>query len=131
MSHFWSKNVAALQPYTPGEQPQVAKLIKLNTNENPYGPSPRVTQAIAEANNSELRKYPDPAATKLKRAIAGYHDLQIDQVFVGNSSDEVLAHSFRALLDHAQPILFPDISYYLHIKSIFPPSYRFVSPFFL
>lgn len=111
MSRFWSDNVAELTPYTPGEQPKVSKLIKLNTNENPYGPSPKVLQAIADANNSDLRKYPDPLSTDLKKCIAEHHGLELNQVFVGNSSDEVLGHAFRALLRKDRPLLFPDITY--------------------
>lgn len=111
MSRFWSDNVAQLTPYTPGEQPQVENLIKLNTNENPYGPSPAVTAAIANANCDALRKYPDPSSHKLKSAIADFYQLDTSQVFVGNSSDEVLGHTFRALLKHDKPLLCPDISY--------------------
>lgn len=111
MSRFWSEIVHSLTPYTPGEQPQVEHLIKLNTNENPYGPSPRVSNAIDQANNADLRKYPDPNATNLKRTIAEYHGLQANQVFVGNSSDEVLGHAFRGLLKQKKPLLFPDITY--------------------
>ena len=111
MSRFWSDNIEKLSPYTPGEQPQIANLIKLNTNENPYGPSPAVLSAINAANTEALRKYPDPNATGLKRTIAEYYGLQSKQVFVGNSSDEVLAHIFRGLLKQQQPILFPDITY--------------------
>lgn len=111
MSRFWSDIVNELTPYTPGEQPQIDKLIKLNTNENPYGPSPKVIEAIANANNEDLRKYPDPNATALKAAIATHFGLRSDMVFVGNSSDEVLAHTFRGLLKKAKPLLFPDITY--------------------
>jgi histidinol-phosphate aminotransferase len=111
MSRFWSEIVNQLTPYTPGEQPQISKLIKLNTNENPYGPSPKVRAAIAAANNSDLRKYPDPNAAILKAVIASHFKLDDDMVFVGNSSDEVLAHVFRGLLKQAKPLLFPDITY--------------------
>jgi len=111
MSRFWSPIVHDLKPYVPGEQPKAARLIKLNTNENPYGPSPRVLRAIAEANSDGLRLYPDPNADCLKGAIAGYYNLSPDQVFVGNGSDEVLAHTFLALLRHDGPLLFPDITY--------------------
>ena len=111
MSRFWSKNVSNLTPYIPGEQPQIANLIKLNTNENPYGPSPKVIRAIADATTAELRKYPDPNAAALKQSIADYYAVQRDQVFVGNSSDEVLGHTFQALLKHDAPLLFPDITY--------------------
>ena len=114
MSQFWSDIVSQLTPYTPGEQPQITNLIKLNTNENPYGPSPKVIDAINAVNNDELRKYPDPNASELKTRIAQYYaDVGIEQenVFVGNSSDEVLAHTFKALLKHTKPLLFPDITY--------------------
>lgn len=111
MSRFWSKNVHSLTPYSPGEQPQIDKLIKLNTNENPYGPSPRVLEAINLANADSLRKYPDPNAGVLKQTIADYYNLQVNQVFVANSSDEVLGHSFRAFFIQNAPLLCPDISY--------------------
>ena len=111
MSRYWSENIDKLSPYTPGEQPQIANLIKLNTNENPYGPSPKVLDAIRLANNESLRKYPDPNASALKQAIANNFELNARQVFVGNSSDEVLAHVFRALLKQKKPLLFPDITY--------------------
>ena len=111
MSQFWSSDVHDLTPYTPGEQPQVSGLVKLNTNENPYAPSPRVLSAIAHANTAELRKYPDPNATELKQAIADYTKLEAKQVFVANSSDEVLAHTFRAFFKQSAPLLYPDITY--------------------
>lgn len=114
MSKFWSAVVDGLTPYVPGEQPKLANLIKLNTNENPYPPSPRVLAAIqAELGNdaARLRLYPDPNADLLKGAIAKRHALTPQHVFVGNGSDEVLAHVFMALLKHEQPILFPDITY--------------------
>jgi histidinol-phosphate aminotransferase len=114
MSRFWSKVVHDLTPYVPGEQPKLANLIKLNTNESPYPPSPRVLAAIqAELADgaARLRLYPDPNADLLKDAIARHHGVAANQVFVGNGSDEVLAHVFMALLKHAEPILFPDITY--------------------
>jgi histidinol-phosphate aminotransferase len=111
MSKFWSPVVQSLTPYTPGEQPKLAGLVKLNTNENPYGPSPKVIQAIKAEANDTLRLYPDPNADRLKVVLAEYHSLSPDQVFVGNGSDEVLAHAFMALLKHSLPILFPDITY--------------------
>ena len=111
MSRFWSKSLHDLTPYTPGEQPKLDQLIKLNTNENPYGPSPKVIEAIAAANNSDLRKYPDPSASELTQTIAQYYHLHNDQVYVGNSSDEVLAHTFRAFFQHDLPLLYPDITY--------------------
>jgi histidinol-phosphate aminotransferase len=114
MSRFWSPVVRGLTPYVPGEQPRLANLVKLNTNENPYPPSPRVLAAIrAELGDdaARLRLYPDPNADLLKAAIARLHGVAPHQVFVGNGSDEVLAHIFMALLKHDQPILFPDITY--------------------
>jgi histidinol-phosphate aminotransferase len=111
MSRFWSDNIDKLSPYTPGEQPQIANLIKLNTNENPYGPSPKVLAAINAANTEALRKYPDPNACELKQTIAKYYGLERRQIFVGNSSDEVLAHIFRGLLKQQRPLLYPDITY--------------------
>jgi histidinol-phosphate aminotransferase len=111
MSQFWSSIVHELTPYVPGEQPKVQDLIKLNTNENPYGPSPKVLAAITAEATDALRLYPDPNSERLKTVIADYHGLSATQVFVGNGSDEVLAHVFQALLKHSRPLLFPDITY--------------------
>ncbi|MBS1188502.1 MAG: histidinol-phosphate transaminase [Rhodocyclaceae bacterium] len=114
MSKFWSRLVHGLTPYVPGEQPKLANLVKLNTNENPYPPSPRVMAAVqAELgeDGARLRLYPDPNADGLKAAVAREFGVQAKEVFVGNGSDEVLAHVFQALLKHDQPILFPDITY--------------------
>ena len=111
MSRFWSKTVKELTPYVPGEQPKLSQLIKLNTNESPYGPSPKALAAIAAANTETLRLYPDPNSDALKQSIAKLHGLTANQVFVGNGSDEVLAHVFLGLLKHEDPILFPDITY--------------------
>lgn len=111
MSQFWSGIVHELTPYVPGEQPMVKDLIKLNTNENPYGPSPKVIAAITAEATDALRLYPDPNSERLKAVFADYHGLSAAQVFVGNGSDEVLAHVFQALLKHSRPLLFPDITY--------------------
>jgi histidinol-phosphate aminotransferase len=111
MSQFWSQRTKELDPYVPGEQPKDTQYIKLNTNENPYPPSLQVQQAILEASGNDLRLYPDPDAGVFKQAIADYYCVNKSNVFVGNSSDEVLAHSFVALLKHDAPLLFPDISY--------------------
>jgi len=111
MSQFWSAVVHGLTPYVPGEQPKLANLVKLNTNENPYGPSPKVIEAVRAEAADTLRLYPDPNSDRLRAGIAAYHGVPADQVFVGNGSDEVLAHAFMALLKHDRPILFPDISY--------------------
>ncbi|CAH2604342.1 Histidinol-phosphate aminotransferase 1 [Rhodovastum atsumiense] len=111
MSRFWSQIVHDLTPYVPGEQPRLADLVKLNTNECPVGPSPLVLQAIRDATTDALRLYPDPTATALRQAIAACHQVRPEQVFVGNGSDEVLAHVFVALFRHEAPLLFPDITY--------------------
>jgi histidinol-phosphate aminotransferase len=110
MSRFWSPIVHDLSPYEPGEQPKRDDLVKLNTNENPYGPSPRVAAAIAAATD-RLHLYPDPHASALREAIASYYNVASEEVFVGNGSDEVLAHTFQALLNHEAPLLFPDVTY--------------------
>ncbi|MBZ9937634.1 histidinol-phosphate transaminase [Mesorhizobium sp. BR1-1-16] len=111
MSRYWSRIVHELTPYTPGEQPRVADLIKLNTNESPYGPSPKALAAISAATNDQLRLYPEPTGLALRAAIAESHGLSEGEVFVGNGSDEVLAHTCQALLKQEGPLLFPDISY--------------------
>ncbi|MHC2435870.1 histidinol-phosphate transaminase [Bradyrhizobium sp. USDA 4451] len=110
MSRFWSSVVHNLSPYVPGEQPKIDGLVKLNTNENPYPPSPRAIAAIT-ATTDRLRLYPDPRSTALREAIAARYGVTADEVFVGNGSDEVLAHAFPALLKHDKPLLFPDITY--------------------
>ena len=111
MSRFWSPFVKDLVPYVPGEQPKLDNLVKLNTNENPYGPSPKVIDAIRAQLDDSLRLYPAPNADLLKDAIATYYGVTSAQVFVGNGSDEVLAHIFHGLLQHGKPVLMPDISY--------------------
>ena len=111
MSQYWSPLVHDLEPYVPGEQPKMADLVKLNTNENPFGPSPKVLEAIRSELNDSLRLYPDPEGESLRRTIADYHGVSPEQVFLGNGSDEVLAHIFQALFQHGEPVLFPDISY--------------------
>jgi histidinol-phosphate aminotransferase len=111
MSRYWSKVVQGLTPYVPGEQPKLANLIKLNTNESPYGPSRRVLEALRAEIGDSLRLYPDPASDRLRAAIAKRHGLTPGHVFVGNGSDEVLAHVFLGLLKHEAPVLFPDITY--------------------
>lgn len=128
MSRYWSPVVHSLTPYTPGEQVNLPGLVKLNTNENPYGPSPLAVAAMREAAGDTLRLYPDPAGNALKDALAARHGLQRNQVFVGNSSDEVLAHTFHALLKHALPLLCPDISYsfYPTYCSLYGIDYRTV-----
>ena len=111
MSRFWSPVVQTLTPYVPGEQPQMERLVKLNTNESPYGPSPKALAAINQQTTDDLRLYPDPEGVALKKAIADLHGLDPKQVFLGNGSDEVLAHVFLGLLKQAKPVQFPDITY--------------------
>ncbi|MFT4100760.1 MAG: histidinol-phosphate transaminase [Burkholderiaceae bacterium] len=119
MSALWSADVQRLTPYVPGEQPRIDGLIKLNTNESPYGPSPRALAAIRAAADDSLRLYPDPDSTALRQAVvehlthgaAGRAGWDPSQVFVGNGSDEVLAIAFQALMRHPRPVLLPDISY--------------------
>ena len=111
MSKFWSPFVKDLVPYVPGEQPKLAKLVKLNTNENPYGPSPKASAAMQAELGDSQRLYPDPNSDRLKQAVADYYGVQPAQVFVGNGSDEVLAHAFHGLFQHGKPLLFPDVTY--------------------
>ncbi|MUG76965.1 histidinol-phosphate transaminase [Commensalibacter melissae] len=110
-NRYWSSFVKNLVPYTPGEQPKVNNLIKLNTNENAYDISPSVLKAIQANTNNLLKLYPDPTSQALCQSLADLHHVQPDQVFVGNGSDEVLGFAFHALLKHEKPVLFPDITY--------------------
>ncbi|MGA3682332.1 histidinol-phosphate transaminase [Pseudomonas graminis] len=111
MSKFWSPFVNDLVPYVPGEQPKLTKLVKLNTNENPYGPSPKAIDAMRAAVSDDLRLYPDPNSDVLKQAVASYYGVDANRVFLGNGSDEVLAHAYNAFFRQEKPLLFPDISY--------------------
>jgi histidinol-phosphate aminotransferase len=111
MSKYWTNTVHQLDPYVPGEQPQDMQYIKLNTNESPYPPSPLVSKVVESFPIDTLRRYPDPESTELANTLASYHGLDANQVFIGNGSDEVLAHSFQAFFKHSKPLLFPDISY--------------------
>src|SRR5699024_2922726 len=111
MSQLWSPLVHTLEPYVPGEQPKMDRLVKLNTNENPMPPSPAVLQAIAAAAESGLQLYADPESTALRQTLAAYYGLSLDEVFVGNGSDEVLAHAYQAFFRQDKPLLYPDISY--------------------
>jgi histidinol-phosphate aminotransferase len=111
MEKYWSDLVKQLRPYEPGEQPWMDGVLKLNTNENPFGPSPKVLSAIEGQLGNQLRLYPPPNADLLKQAIADYYGLRDSQIFLGNGSDEILAHVFNGLLKKALPLLFPDITY--------------------
>lgn len=111
MSKYWNNKVKEIEPYVPGEQPKDKKYIKLNTNENPYPPSDNVLKAMRDAVNGDLKLYPDPTCSDLINEIANYYDLDKDEIFVGNGSDEILAFSFMAFFSKDKKILFPDISY--------------------
>ena len=111
MNRYWSKQIESLDPYTPGEQPQDQQYIKLNTNESPYPPSPAVANVLQNFEVEQLRRYPDPESTDLIASLAANRGLNTSQIFVGNGSDEVLAHAFQAFFRQDYPILFPDISY--------------------
>lgn len=111
MSRFWSNSLQQLAPYVPGEQPKDNRYIKLNTNENPYPPSPSVIAAIKAATNETLRLYPDPNCDDLRAAVAEYYQTEKENIFVGNGSDEILALAFLAFFQQPHPILFPDITY--------------------
>src|SRR5664279_5285724 len=102
--------VRELHSYVPGEQPKIDGLVKLNTNENPYPPSPRVIAAIQAAAQQGLQLYPDPDSTALRQAIAAHHGLADKHIFLGNGSDEVLAHAFFAFFQQDAALLMPDIS---------------------
>jgi len=107
----WKDNLRTIEPYVPGEQPDIPGMVKLNTNENPYPPSPKVIQAIKEFDADTLRLYPDPSSTVLKNAIAETYNLGKDQVFTGVGSDDVLAIAFMTFFNSRIPVLFPDITY--------------------
>lgn len=111
MKEFWSARIRDMVPYTPGEQPRDRKFIKLNTNENPYPPSPKAIEAMRETVNSDLRLYPDPECTALRAAAAQCWGVKPEQVFCGNGSDEILAFCFQAFFDPEREIVFPKITY--------------------
>lgn len=111
MMRPWEMNIRRVVPYVPGDQPEGHKLIKLNTNENPYPPAPGVERALKEMETDRLRKYPDPASRKLVNALAEYYGVEEDQVFVGVGSDDVIAMSFLTFFNSEKPVLFPDITY--------------------
>ena len=111
MTRYWTELARRLTPYVPGEQRSGANIVKLNTNENPYPPSPAVLSAISQVSADAIRRYPDPDATALRESLATYHGLRPEQVFVGNGSDEILAMAFMAFFTGDKPLQFPDISY--------------------
>lgn len=128
MSKYWSDIVREIEPYTPGEQPRGMKLIKLNTNENPYPPSVRAIEAMKRTAGGEIRLYPDPNCSELREAVSRYYGLEKEQVFAGNGSDEVLAFSFMAFFNPDSTILFPDVTYsfYPVYSQLFHIDYRLV-----
>lgn len=107
----WENNLRKVVPYTPGEQPKIEKIIKLNTNENPYPPSPMVTKAKDTVNDDMLRRYPDPTSELLNSEIAKFYGVNTSQVFTGVGSDDVLSVAFLTFFNSDKPILFPDITY--------------------
>lgn len=111
MNTLWSSMAKRTKPYVPGEQPQDLNTLKLNTNENPYPPSPAVIQAIKNEAKEKLHLYPSPTLDQLKEKLAAYHSLTKDNIFIGNGSDEVLAFSFMAFFEPGRKILFPEITY--------------------
>jgi len=114
MNEFWNSRIKKLSPYTPGEQPKDRQIIKLNTNENPYPPSPKVIEAIKNAAGERLRLYPDPECTAFREAAAALYGVSPQEIFAGNGSDEILAFAFGAFFEsgeEAAQILFPDITY--------------------
>ncbi len=111
MTRFWSETVNRLTPYVPGEQRAGGDIIKLNTNENPYPPSPLVMDAIQGISGDQLRRYPDPESVELRTALANYHGVSVENVFVGNGSDEILALAFLAYFTNGRVLQYPDITY--------------------
>lgn len=128
MSKYWSETVKKIEPYVPGEQPRDMKYIKLNTNENPYPPSPKVIEAIQGYDKNRLRLYPDNDCNELRETVANYYGIKKDQVFIGNGSDELLAFVFLAFFEPGKPILFPDVTYsfYPVYSQLFNIEYRTV-----
>lgn len=118
----WEKNIRRVEPYVPGEQPKVDNVIKLNTNENPYPPTPKAYEAAKAFDMDTLRLYPDPECSDLVHTIAQHYGMEDDQVFVGVGSDDVLAMCFLTFFNSDKPILFPDISYSFY--SVWADLYR-------
>ena len=118
----WESNIRKVEPYVPGEQPKVQDVIKLNTNENPYGPSENVRKAMEAIDIDRCRLYPDPDVTKLVKSIADYYGMDNNQVFVGVGSDDVLSMCFLTFFNGKKPVLFPDITYSFY--SVWADLYR-------
>lgn len=111
MTDLWTKNLRDVEPYVPGEQSKNKNIVKLNANENPYPPSPMVKKALEAFDLSELKKYPNANATELKQALADYYNVGIENVFVGNGSDDVIAIAFQSFFNSDKPIVYPDLTY--------------------
>lgn len=111
MTDLWTKNLRDVAPYVPGEQSKNKNIVKLNANENPYPPSPMVKKALESFDLSELKKYPNANATELKQALADYYNVGIENVFVGNGSDDVIAIAFQSFFNSDKPIVYPDLTY--------------------
>ena len=111
MEKLWKKNLRDIEPYVPGEQSKEQNIVKINANENPYPPSPKVIEAIKNFDNSNLRFYPDANAYEFKKAVAEYYNVEIESVFLGNGSDDVIALAFQAFFNSEKPIAYPDITY--------------------
>src|SRR5690625_754515 len=126
MNKFWSSMAKRAEPYIPGEQLNKENILKLNTNENPYPPSPKVIEAIKHEVGQGLRLYPSPTMEELRQTIAEYYGLEMENVFIGNGSDEVLAFSFMAFFEPGEQILFPNITYsfYPVYAKIFDVTYK-------
>lgn len=111
MEKLWKKNLRDIEPYVPGEQSKEQNIVKINANENPYPPSPKVIEAIQKFECEKLRFYPDANAYEFKKAVAEYYNVGIENVFLGNGSDDVIALSFQAFFNSDKPIVYPDITY--------------------
>lgn len=111
MQQEWMKNLRDIEPYVPGEQSREKNIVKINANENPYPPSPKAIKAINEFDCNRLRFYPDANALEFKKALAEFYGVSVENVFLGNGSDDVLALSFQAFFNSDKPIAYPDITY--------------------
>ena len=111
MENLWKNNLRKITPYVPGEQSKNKNIVKLNANENPYPPSPKAIEALKSFNSDRLRFYPNANSTELKEALAEYYNVDIENIFVGNGSDDVLAIAFQSFFNSDKPIVYPDLTY--------------------
>lgn len=111
MENLWKENLRKITPYVPGEQSKNKNIVKLNANENPYPPSPKAIEALKSFNSDRLRYYPNANSTELKEALAEYYNVDIENIFVGNGSDDVLAIAFQSFFNSDKPIVYPDLTY--------------------